>query len=229
MMHKNILKIATLLILSVVLASCSILGGGNAQPLQPVDVEATLSAIKTVSFATVAAQFTQTAASLPTDTPYPTPEPVTATPLPATATPIPSSTPFPTFVMPTQPPPIVPNTATITVTATSTAYSCQVLSQSPWIGKGMPPSNDFDMRWVVKNNGTNEWSQNSFDYAYKSGTKFQKYADGADFTKSVKSGEQIELVVDMIAPAEYGVYSAVWQILRDGNPVCSMDVQIWVK
>ncbi len=229
MKFKLIQKITLVIVLSLALASCSILGGGKAPVDLQADVEGTLNAIATQSFATLSSQFTQTAASLPTDTPYPTPAPVTATPLPATATPVPTSTPFPTFIVPTLPPPLPTMVPSVTVTTTSTAYSCQVLSQSPWLGKGVVPGYDFDMHWIVKNTGTSTWDQNNVDLRYASGTKFQKFADAVDFSKTVKSGEQIDLAVDMVAPTAYGIYSGYWNIVQSDKVICTVEVQVWVK
>lgn len=231
MKKSPILKIMIFVLLCFALTSCSILGGSNPPSNVAADVEATLNAIKTESFATVGAQFTQTAAALPTDTPYPTPAPITATPLPPTPTETPTKTPFPTFVMPTLPPPvvIVSTTPTITLTPTSTAYSCKIQSQSPTLGQQVAPGYDFDMHWVVKNTGTKDWDQNNVDYRYLSGAELHKYTSGIDFTKTVKSGEEIDLTVDMLAPLNPGTYTAQWIIVLSDTTICTMTAKIVVK
>lgn len=231
MKYKFVAKVLFLVILSSALTSCSFLNSSNPPSNVQADVEATLNAIKTESFATVAAQFTQTAAAIPTDTPYPTPAPITATPLPPTATAIPTSTPFPTFVLPTLPLPIivVSPTSTITLTPTSAAYGCKIVSQSPSLGQQVAPGYDFDMHWVVKNTGTKDWDQGDVDYKYVSGEELHKYASGVDFPKTVKSGEEVDLAVDMAAPSNPGTYSAQWAIVRSDNVICTLSVKIVVK
>lgn len=230
------LKIVALVALSLVLVSCSALSG-NGISVQPTanatEIESTMVMLKTQAYEVISAQFTQTAAAIPSETPAPTLAPVTATPMPPTPTAVFTATPYPTFVMPTTvptlPPAPIASATTVSITATSSAYACKIVSQTPYIGQNVSPNYDFDMHWVVKNTGVKTWEKDNIDYKYISGTKFQKYADGIDFPSTVKTNEQIDLVVDMKAPGSVGSYFATWQIIQGGTVICTLNIDINVK
>ena len=226
----KIVKFAVVVTLLLALVGCNT-PGANAPTANPQEVEATMAIMRTLAHESAAQNFTQTAAARPSDTPVPTETqaPPTRTP---TQEPTATSTfpPLPTWTA-TRIPPTATSifTATPVASATSTSLQCQIKSQSPALGSSMSPNNDFDMHWVVKNTGTSSWDANNVDYRYISGTKFQKYADGFDFSKTVKPGEEIDLVVDMKAPNSTGAYSATWAIVQSGQTICTLKIDLQVK
>jgi hypothetical protein len=229
----KIFKFVVAISLLIALIGCST-PGATAPTANPQEVEATMSIMRTQAYESAAQIFTQTAAARPSDTPVPT-----ETQAPPTRTPTEPPTPTNTFPpLPTWTATRIPPTATSiftstpigpVATATNSALQCQIKSQSPALGASMSPNNDFDMHWVVKNTGTAAWNSDNVDYKYISGTKFQKYADGFDFPKTVNPGEEIDLAVDMKAPGTTGAYSATWAIVQSGQTICTLKIDLQIK
>lgn len=176
----------------------------------------TLQVARTEAAQTVVAEITADALRNPSATP-------TNTPLPTmTATSLPTNTPVP--VLPTATPRPV-----ITITNTPAAYQCAVELQVPEFGKDFPPRADFDAKWVVKNTGIETWDASGMDYFYSSGARMEKHGDRFDLPKTVKPGETVEIVVDMLAPADAGRYTTTWAIGQGGITACFMSVTIDVQ
>ncbi len=116
--------------------------------------------------------------------------------------------------------PSTPPTPTPTPVVTA---ACQVVSTRPT--QSMKVRTDFDAVWTLKNTGQTTWDKNSIDYRYRSGEKIYKRAAAYDLPKSVKPGETIKIVVDMVAPAKAGTYKTEWIL---GN-LCSLPLTITVK
>jgi hypothetical protein len=139
---------------------------------------------------------------------------VTAT-LANTQTPVPTSTSFTvdTFT----PTSTFTNTPTETPEATMTytpgTDQAQELSQSPADGAALSPGADFDLRWEIKNIGTNDWSSD-YDYYYKSGVEGSG-ADTYDFPSAVNDGDKVTIIIDMVAPSSSGSYSTTWALRND--------------
>ena len=176
--------------------------------------------VETIVAGTAGAAQTQTAVLLPA-----TPT-LTFTPT-VTRTPTLTPTFTPTFIwrMRSATP---QKTATSTLGVTQGDMECRLISQDPEDGTEFAPNTDFDAVWRVRNTGTAAWDENGIDFAYVSGRKMHKRAV-YDLPDNVNKGESINLVVDMVAPAENGTYKVVWSLRRGGNDFCHVDLTIKVK
>uniref|UniRef100_A0A7C4KFA6 Nbr1 FW domain-containing protein n=1 Tax=Anaerolinea thermolimosa TaxID=229919 RepID=A0A7C4KFA6_9CHLR len=218
-------KTIWILPLMILLTACNIGGGQGIVSTQ--DVALTLDAARTQAAQTVAAEIASRATA--------TPLPPTAT-LAPTATELPSPTALPTFTPSNTPPPpptatntFIPFTPTNTATSTPTDYSCSVTFVSPATGTTFSPRTDFDAKWTLKNTGTQTWLVSEIDYKYLSGDKMHKYNDLYDLPKEVKSGESVDIIVDMLSPEKAGSYKAVWGLVRGSRTICEFSVNITVK
>lgn len=120
--------------------------------------------------------------------------------------------------------PTTPGGATVTpVPATG---KCTIVSVTP---ATVTTRLDFDAIWTVKNTSGETWDMNSVDYKYVSGTKMQKRNDVYDMTTSVKSGETVKIVVDMLGPSTAGKYSTTWALVQGSKTLCSLPVTLRVK
>lgn len=163
---------------------------------------------------------------IPTTTPTRLQMPATWTPtsnfqasvtLAASQTPLPSST---SFVLPTfTPSNTITNTPTDTPEATMTytpgSDQVQEISQSPVDGAVLSPGADFDLRWEVKNIGTNDWNTNYY-YEYQSGVE-SSGSSSYNLKETVDDGETIALIIDMIAPSDKGNYQSTWVLKNDNG------------
>ncbi len=185
----------------------------------------------------VSVQLTQIAISQPTETMSATPaDPTIEVPAPtdtpqlpsdATATLVPaSSTPIPP--LPTNTSPAPTNTLKPLPTATTPAYACQMTKQTPTNGKTFKPGDNFDAVWTVKNIGTHIWEASEIDYKYESGDIFHQN-EIYDLPKSVKSGESVDLIVDMEAPEKEGEYKTVWILYQGKTFRCNLSLEINVE
>jgi hypothetical protein len=86
---------------------------------------------------------------------------------------------------------------------------------------------NFDAVWTVKNISGDDWSSNSVDYKFISGTKMQE-KDLYDFTQTIKNGESGKIIVDMNAPGAPGIYSTVWAIVSGNRTLCTLNISVTV-
>jgi hypothetical protein len=117
----------------------------------------------------------------------------------------------------------------VTVPQAPVVAGCTLVSTSPTFNKSMAARTDFDAVWEVKNNSSRNWDLSAVDYKYVSGTKMYKYDAIYDLPKTVKPGESIKIVVDMLAPASPGVYTTNWALVEGSTTLCSLPVTIAVK
>ncbi len=113
-----------------------------------------------------------------------------------------------------------------TIPVTSGAV-CQVVSVSP--SASVQRSSEFDVVWTIKNTSSKTWDANSVDFKYISGSKLQKYNERYDLGQSVKPGETVKVVVDMIAPTSAGFYAVNWALVEGGATICSLPLNLRVK
>ena len=113
---------------------------------------------------------------------------------------------------------------TIPVTSGST---CQVVSVTP--SASMPRSAEFDAVWTIKNNTTKTWEATSVDYKFVSGTKMHKYESRYDLSQTVKPGETVKVIVDMVAPSTSGFYTANWALVNGSTTVCNLALNLRVR
>ena len=216
----------TLIILAMLTAGCN--APAPVQPTQePVqaqptaDLAATAAVLRTEVAAEIAAQMTSTALAMPTDTPEPT-----ATVVPDTATPAPTLT--PSSATSTAIPTIRIITVYPTFTPTPGPYQCQITAMEVPYGSKMPPGAEFDGRWTVRNSGTRDWEEGNVDLTYISGQKMQKRGDVFDIDEGLDTGDTMQVIVDMVAPRDPGLYHADWALRYDGTIMCYLPVDIWV-
>jgi len=112
------------------------------------------------------------------------------------------------------------------VTPVPSVGSCTVTTNVPG---SVNKSAEFDARWTIKNTGNTTWDMNSVDYKFLSGTEMHKRDNRFDLPNTVKPGQSITLIVDMVAPKYSGYYSTTWGIVSGNTTLCSLPAQIYVK
>ena len=93
------------------------------------------------------------------------------------------------------------------------------------VGRGY----DFDAVWTVKNISGKTWETGTLDYKYIRGTELHKFEKLYDLNQEVKSGDKVEIRVDMLAPLTPGTYTTNWALVRGGNVICDLPITIIVK
>ena len=189
-------------------------------PSGPAFPTAAPGVVETIVAGTAGAAQSQTAVLLP-----PTVTPTfTITP---TRTPTVTPTLTPTFIF-------VLRSATPVRTATSASVSgsgalaCRLLDQDPEDGAQFEPNEHFDAVWNVRNIGTSDWDKTNVDFIYESGRKMYE-SPIYDLRENVDEGEDVDLIVDMIAPKADGTHKTTWTLRRGGTEFCHVDITIVVK
>ncbi len=216
--QKTIFILSIILTFSLLLSGCNLFGPAPTPTPDPLVLQATVDAAINQTMQAIAAVQTSTAAALPTSTftVAPTQEPPpTATLQPTIQVVIPTAT--NTFV------PVVP---TKTKTPTPALYACKLLGTSPAAGTKVNLNGDFDGAWKVQNIGAHAWELGYLDLKYVSGTKMQTVADIFDVSTAVPVGGELNLIVDMKAPATAGKYTASWALVLEGITLCTLPVDI---
>jgi len=116
--------------------------------------------------------------------------------------------------------------ATPVASGTSIGNTCVVTLTGPT--NIIPVGSDFDAVWTVKNTSGADWSTNSVDYKYLSGTEMHQKAV-YDFTQTIKDGESGQIIVDMVAPGTPGSYSTEWAIVAGSTTLCLLNLAVSVK
>jgi ABC-type amino acid transport substrate-binding protein len=78
---------------------------------------------------------------------------------------------------------------------------------------------NFDAVWNVTNSSGIDWLTDSVDYKFISGTKMRE-VDRYDLAQTIKDGESGNIIVDMNAPSEPGIYSTTWAIVSGNKTLC---------
>lgn len=113
-----------------------------------------------------------------------------------------------------------------TIPVTSTG-ACQIVSVTP--GSSVTTRADFDAVWTVKNVSNKTWDGNSVDYKFVSGSKTYKWNSVYDLHQTIKPGETVKVVVDMIAPSQAGYYTTNWALVQGGVTLCNLPLSLRVK
>ena len=91
------------------------------------------------------------------------------------------------------------------------AYQCKILPGEPDPGAIFHTKEDFKAIWRVVNTGRLSWTTNDVAFFYRWGTRLQPKTYRENFIPYVVNvKDQLNLQVPMHAPAEPGLYSAVW-------------------
>ena len=150
--------------------------------------------LRTEVAATVLAQVTRALALTPSVTPLSTP---TATNLP-TSTPSPTAGPSPSA----------------TVALSSGTPTAGTENQAQWVSQSIAddttfaPGETFTMTWRLKNTGTSTWKA-GYLLRYYSGESFGASKE-ISLGREVQPGEEIEISIQMKAPANPGTYRSDW-------------------
>lgn len=190
-----------------------------APPVPTVDS----GAVNTFIAQTVAVAGTQTAAAIPSLTPSPT-----ITPTVATETPLPTATATVIFILSSPTPLVIPTFTNVSSGSSNENLSCQVVRVSPANGSTFGPRDDFDAVWTVRNNGQRDWDRRNIDYIYSSGDKIHKVS-GYDLSENVRTGNSIDLGVDMQAPKNEGTYNTTWTMRSGDKTFCTLTLTIVVR
>ena len=216
--HKTKLLVWVLALALIVACVVPTVGSPSVPTLDP-------GAAGTFIAQTVVAAGTRTAAAMPSLTPTPT-----LTPIQNTETPEPTFTSTVIFIL-SSPTPLVIPTFTLANTgggSSSDNFACRITKVSPPNGSRFNSRDDFDAVWTVTNIGRKNWDRNAIDYVYSSGDKLHK-VEGYDLSKNVKTGESLDLGVDMQAPKNSGTYTTTWTMRSGDKKFCTMTLTIVVK
>ena len=190
--------------LSVIGVLLSLLWSVACSPAVPTSTPTLdLNPIRTEVAATVLAQVTQALALTPTITPLPSP----------TATDLPTATPSKTASAAPSAAPSATATLSGVTPTTGTENKAQWVSQTIADGTIFKPGDTFTMTWRLKNIGTSTWTA-GYLLRYFSGNNFgapNEVATGRD----VLPGEEIDISIQMKAPAIPGSYSSVWVMANE--------------
>jgi ABC-type amino acid transport substrate-binding protein len=83
----------------------------------------------------------------------------------------------------------------------------------------------FDAVWTVKNISEENWSPDSVDYKFISGTEMHEKAV-YDLPQTVKAGETVKIIVDMLGPTTPGIYNTKWAIVSGSKTICVLALTV---
>jgi ABC-type amino acid transport substrate-binding protein len=115
------------------------------------------------------------------------------------------------------------NPAAVVNTSQPSEVSCEVANSSPT--NGIKINGDFDASWTIKNTSGGDWAADSVDYRFVSGAKMHN-KDSYDLGQTVKDGESVKIIIDMVAPGTPGTYSSNWAIVSGSKSLCTMSVSV---
>jgi len=193
-MHKRHLIKLILVLLLIILSACNMPNGSLSPAEQTAIIERSVAE-------TVAAG---PAASLEADDPIATDTPDTGSGEPATLTPTPSITP-----------------EADTPTPSNTPIPCNlgrfVKDVNIPDGTTFEPGEVFTKTWRIKNVGSCAWTS-GYDIVFSGGDAMNAPSSVQITSGTVNPGQNVDVSVDMTAPASEGTYRGNWQ-LRDPSDV----------
>lgn len=222
MQMRNVLKLLWIVIAVIALSAC----GPRETPEPTVDI----NVLSTNAAMTVAVEITQTAMSMPTETPLPTYTPISNTPtapvlsIPTIQTGGTGSIPSVGETVPTVP------AALPTATLGTTGNACVYAGQNIADGTVFKAGQTADLIWSVTNSGTTTWTTD-YSVRFFSGTNFAK-AGNTRYTLPVAAAPQAtaQFPIDITAPSTPGEYKMAWVISDEGdNNFCMVDITIKVE
>jgi hypothetical protein len=162
---------------------------------------------------------TVTQTRIPSKTPSPTPTFIYLLP---TATLVPSYTPIPPVGQ------IAVGTLAPDERLTELPWTCLVLGSTPPRNVPQKPGRDFYVTWAVMNTGTNTWPNNGIDFVYESGYRTEQ-RQIQDLSRSVVTGDGIDLKILLTAPERPGTYNAIWALKVGQKTFCRMKIVFLVE
>jgi hypothetical protein len=200
------------LLITLILAACA--------PATPIVPTPDILAVRTSAAYTVVAEFTLTAAAF---TPTFTPVPPTETP-----TLVPTPTETPTIAFATDPTLIALGTPGAPV-ALCDDYSFDIATLDVTVPDGTPmtPSQEFVKTWKIKNTGECTWGD-GYTLIYSYGEKMS--GQPVPLTAPVPPGGEVDVSVNLKAPAKIGEYNSAWQMVNPkGIIFCDKEHILLVK
>ena len=85
-------------------------------------------------------------------------------------------------------------------------------------GEEMYPGEAFTKTWRLSNLGDCEWNED-YDLVFDEGASMDGPASVPVTKGIVDPGDQVDVSVDLVAPAEDGIYKGTWQMRNDQNEV----------
>jgi hypothetical protein len=214
----------TLIAAALVLAACN----ARATPAPTVDVNAINTAAVATAMEQLSAQFTQTALAAPTATTLPTDTaaalptvngaaPTTSGALPTVSfnnTPITGGTPLAGFTP--LPSPLAPAAPTQSLgdECNNSAFLGDISIPD---GTVLKPGTNFQKVWALKNTGTCTWDE-GYALVYVGGSTPNLDPYDFQFKKKgdfVKSGETINIGINLTTPCTPGKYQGTWRMRND--------------
>ena len=182
--------IIAMLLIATLTGAC-----GGAQPTQPPEPTADVSAIRTSAVSTDRAQYTLTAAAF-----SPTPPP------PPTET----NTPEPTATA-TEPPVAQVTNAQGTTIALCDKYAWDIATVDVNVPDNtvMSPGQEFVKTWKIKNTGACTWGE-GYKLIYSYGDKMNGAPQA--LTAAIAPGQEVEVSVAFKAPDLPGTYQSFWTL-----------------
>jgi hypothetical protein len=203
---KRTLSVIGVLLSLLWLAACS--------PTVPTSTPTLdLNPFRTEVAGTVLAQVTQALALTPSVTPLSSP---TATNLP-TSTPSPTASPAPSE----------------TVTLSSGTPKAGTENQAQWVAQSIAddtifaPGEVFTMTWTLKNTGSSTWTA-GYLFRYYSGNTFGAPKE-ISMGREVLPGGEIDITIDMKAPANPGSYRTDWVMSNENRANFKEPVYLKIK
>ena len=183
------------LIIAMILIATLTGACGGAQPTQPPEPTADVSAIRTSAVSTDRAQYTLTAAAF-----SPTPPP------PPTET----NTPEPTATA-TEPPVAQVTNAQGTTIALCDKYAWDIATVDVNVPDNtvMSPGQEFVKTWKIKNTGACTWGE-GYKLIYSYGDKMNGAPQA--LTAAIAPGQEVEVSVAFKAPDLPGTYQSFWTL-----------------
>lgn len=215
-LHKTTRALAGLAFGLLLLVGCT-------TPTVVVLPTADIPAIRTEAAQTVVAKLTIAAALNPTATEAPTqaqPEPavITATLAASPTAAAETATQAPTAAsVATQRPTSASSGFVATATKRSIPDTLSYISSSPADLTTFTPGAKFDATWQVKNTGTTTWKPEYY-IRFARGTDMGE-APRFYLDQSVKPGDTVSLVADLVAPPNSGTYVAYYDFCTDNADI----------
>ena len=149
------------------------------------------------------------------------------TPTPApTRTPRPTETSTPRIVL--SPTRTATATRLPTLTFTSSPYQCRIVEQSPKDGTTVKIESTVSVRWTIRNIGPTTWDAKAIDFLQVSGDKVA-VASRLDLPRDVKTGEDVEIKVELEMTDRTGIYRTDWRLVfvEGGFSFCPVYIEVW--
>jgi hypothetical protein len=201
------MKVTSRVILLISLAVVMLVSGCVATPSTKVEPTIDMVALRAEIVGTIVAQITADAPKV-----TPTTAPSATQPVEPTVS-IPTLTKSSLTLVPLSTFTAAPITTRYpTWTATPYTDRATLSYQSLADGYNLAPGQDFDVKWVIKNQGKRNWNE-EFYIRYISGIKAQNFDHV--MLSPVNKGGETTFVADFIAPTNPGFYVTQWGLVND--------------